>query len=268
MSPKYFQLPGLDIGVTILIDEFDKLFSSLFNTYEIYVELVRLIASYHQGISQVELFKKMGKNFKGKSGLTKLKELEDTGFITAFKSHFHQKKGIYYKAADEYVLFYLKWIEPIKETLLKKGLIAGYWDKQQTSPTWHSWAGLAFETLCYKHLPQISTALRLSPTALPNTWRYAPIKNMQEAGAQIDLLFDRDDDAITLCEIKYTDQPFVIDKKYAQELKQKMEVFKKVTKTKKQLFLAMISANGLKSTAYAEIMIDGLVTLDDLFLTL
>lgn len=135
----------------------------------------------------------------------------------------------------------------------------------KTSPVWHSWSGLAFEAICYEHLPQITKALSLSPTAIPNTWRYVPRKGSKEQGAQIDLLFDRDDDSITICEIKFSDKPFVIDKQYADKLKQKIEIFRKITRTHKQIFLAMISANGLKKTVYSDEMVSGVVTLDDLF---
>ncbi len=83
--------------------------------------------------------------------------------------------------------------------------------------------------------------------------------------AQIDLLFDRDDDAITLCEIEYTDDPFVIDKQYAQKIKNKIDVFGKITRTHKQLFFAMISASGINPSIYSAALIDGVVTLDDLF---
>ena len=79
-------------------------------------------------------------------------------------------------------------------------------------------------------------------------------------------MFDRDDDVITICEIKHTDQPFVIDKQYAGILKRKMDVFRESTRTKKQLFLSFISASGLKKTIYSEEMVDNVVTLDDLFI--
>ncbi len=78
-------------------------------------------------------------------------------------------------------------------------------------------------TTCHK----ISQALDLSPTAIPSTWRYAPRKDGGEQGAQIDLLFDRDDDAITICEINYCDEPFVLTKEYSIKLKQRLGVFKK-----------------------------------------
>src|SRR5262245_25027994 len=116
------------------------------------------------------------------------------------------------------------------------------------SASWHSWSGYAFESICYRHLNQISITLGLSPTAIPNVWKSIPKKRQKELCAQIDLFFDRDDDAITICEIKYTDSPFLIDKAYAEKLKQKIAVFKRVTETPKQTFLAMISANGIKES--------------------
>ncbi len=250
---------------SFLADEFDNLFSALYEDSGIYIDMVRLIASRRYGILQDEILKHFGKTLQGSTGLKRLKDLQDSSFIMSFKSHFHKKRGIYYKVVDEYVLFYLDWIEPIRSTLLSKGHMKGYWEKQQNSSTWHSWAGYTFESVCYKHLSQISHALKMSPTAIPNTWRYFPRKGTEDQGAQIDLLFDRDDDAITICEMKYTENPYVIDKQEAAILKRKMAVFKAKTETNKQFFLALISANGLKKTIYSEDMVDGLVTLDDLF---
>ncbi len=250
---------------SFLLDEFDKLFSSLFDEGEAYIDIVRTIASSHYGIRQEELFNNLEKTTKGSGGLSKLRALEKSDFIISFKPHFHKKKGIYYKVIDEYTLFYFSWIEPIKETLLKKGLRSGYWEQTKAKPAWRSWSGYAFEAICYKHLAQIGDALKLSPTAIPNTWSYVPRKGSKEQGAQIDLLFDRDDDAITLCEIKYTDKPFVKDKQYANNLQTKANVFQTKTKTTKQIFISMISANGIKPTMYSEELISGVVALNDLF---
>ena len=250
---------------SFLVEEFDNLFSSLYEDHEAYVEIVRLIASRRYGIGQEELLQLLGKTLHGKTGLKRLKDLEDANFIMSFKPHFHKKRGIYYKTIDEYTLFYLDWIEPIKATLRVKSPMKGYWEKQHNSAAWHSWSGYAFESVCYKHLSQISHSLKMSPSALPNTWRYSPQKGTIGQGTQIDLLYDRDDDSITICEIKYTDRPFVINKQEAVKLNQKIAVFKERTRTKKQIFLAMVSANGLKKSIYSEEMIDGAATLDDLF---
>lgn len=249
---------------SFLLNEFEKLFSSLFDNHEVYIQILKAIASRHEGISQVELLTKL-KMSKGYSLLSKLKSLQDCSFITSFIPLFHKEKGIYYKLSDEYTLFYFHWIEPIKHMLINKGLGNNYWEKRKVTPQWRSWSGYAFESICHKYSAKISDKLGISATSVPGSWRYIPPKGSSEDGAQIDLLFDRDDDAITLCEIKYTETSFAIDKAYAAQLQKKLTVFKNRTKTQKQLFLAFISANGLKKTMYSEEMVNMTVTLDDFF---
>lgn len=248
---------------SFFLNEFNNLFSSLFSDADIIVEMIRIIASYRYGILQDALLKKMGPLLQGKGGLEKLHALEDAGFIMHFKSHWHKKRGIYYRVTDEYCLFYLYWIEPVKDTLLKRNLTEGHWNKMTQQSSWHIWTGLAFESICYKHLPEITRALSLPGIAIPNTWRYTPTQDHKK-GAQIDLLFDRDDDAITICEIKYTEKPFVITKAYAEQLQQKIAIFKEVTGTQKQIFIAMISANGVKENQYSSLL-STVLTMKDLF---
>lgn len=248
-----------------LLEEFTKLFGALFDDDNIYSEIVRIIAKHRYGIGQQQLLEKLGTHAKGGFCAKKLQELEESGFIMSFMPLYHKKKGIYYRIVDEYTLFYLKWIEPIKGSLQKQALSKGNWQGMQNTPEWNNWLGYAFEAVCYKHLPAIRAKLQISPTAIADTWRYVPRKHSEERGAQIDLLFDRKDDAITLCEIKHSDRPYVITKDYVDVLKRKMTVFQKQTRTKKQLFIAIIAAMGLKNNYYAEDICSGLVTLDDLF---
>lgn len=251
---------------SFLVSEFDNLYATLFGAGGGHVELARLIALHPQGIGQEELTRKASSHMSPSSVPAKLKDLVDADFIDKFKPYKHTAKGIYYKMVDEYSIFYFHWLESLRDTLLDRGMTKGYWEKLQSSPSWHTWAGYAFESLCYKHIPQISAALNLSPTALPYTWRYAPRPGSEERGAQIDLLFDRDDGVITVCEIKYTTEPFVLDKKYAEQLQRKIDVFNAKTKTTKDIFIALISASGLKRTVHTIDMLSAIATLDDLFL--
>jgi len=247
-----------------LVDEFERLFGSLFNESSIYINLIRIIAKYPCGISQAQLIKESD-ILEGGRIKQRLKELENAGFILEFIPHGHQEKGIYYKVIDEFTLFYLRWVETsVKKTILKQDRGTGYWLSKVKSPHWKSWAGLAFEAVCYKHLAQIRKILDIDSGAVAGSWRYAPRKQ-ENRGAQIDLLFDRNDGVITICEIKYNDQPFCIDKEYAQKLLNKVAIYKQQTKTNKQLFLAMITANGLKPSMYSEEIIQEVITLDDLF---
>lgn len=250
----------------ILFKEFNNLFDSLFEEADSYVDLLRIVAKNHYGVEQSEIIKQSKYYSSGGTAVKKLNELAETGFLMKFKPHFHKKKGIFYRLIDEYTFFYLTWIEPIKDTLQKESLEPGYWTHLRTTGAWYAWAGYSFESICYQHLPEIRKALGLNPTAIPDAWRYIPTKDADESGAQIDLLFDRRDGAINLCEIKYTDQPYALDKAQAAQLRNKSEIFIKKTNTLKQIFLTLICASGVKPTLYSEEMIDRIVTLEDLFL--
>lgn len=247
-----------------LLNEFDNLFSSLFEKADIYIDIIRCIAKNRYGVAQKDIFSAVKEAPKGGETLKKLKALEEAGFIKSFKPFSHQKRGLYYRVVDEFTSFYLQWIEPIKQTLLSQGGLSHYWENEMRAPTWMSWAGYAFESLCYKHLPQISRCLHINPASLPHTWRFVPKDGSPEQGAQIDLLFDRPDNAITLCEIKYTSTPYVLDKEYIEVLNRKAKVFQEKTKTQKQIFIAMIASHGLKNNFYAD-QISCVITLEDLF---
>lgn len=246
-----------------LVKEFDRLFASLFEDPKPYISLIRIIGKHRYGIGQAELLSK-SKLPSGGSTVRKLRELEEAGFITSLVPYKHTDKGVYYLVDDEYSLFYLYWIEPNLKSLAKKESLEGFWLSQSQQPSWRSWEGYAFESVCYKHIHQIRRALNIDPGALAGSWRYNP-RTKDEEGAQIDLLFDRPDNAITLCEIKCSSEPFAIDKNYANILRRKERIFRKHTRTKKQLFLAMITTHGLRPTIYSEDMVTNEATLEDLF---
>lgn len=248
-----------------LLDEFDNIFAALFNDHEDHINIIKTIAKKRHGIGKNELLIALGKSMQGSTGVKKLDELEEAGFIFSFKPHFHKRQGLYYRLTDEYTAFYIQWIEPLRQTLQKQSLDKGNWQSIQNSPEWYNWLGYAFENVCYKHISEIRRALSIDPGAIANSWRYVPRKDDEGRGAQIDLLFDRKDEVITLCEIKYTKNSFVVDNKYAEILERKIQVFKEQTRTKKQIFMTMVSANGIKPTAYSEKLISDIVTLNDLF---
>lgn len=246
-----------------LVGELEDLFISLYDEADVYIDIMRAIANKPYGVSKTEL-SQMLKISDGGTFNKRLKELEECSFIIGFLPYGHQARGEVYKIIDEYSNFYFKWIEPIKTSIAKRNHSEGYWLEQSKTPAFQVWAGMNFEALCFKHIKQIKQKLHLSAAALPYGWRYVP-KNDGERGTQIDLLFDRPDSAITLCEIKYSNQPYLITKSYAEQLQNKTKIFQQKTATKKQLFMAMIAANGLKSNRYADELITNFVTLEDLF---
>jgi len=248
----------------LFFDEFDEIFSSLFENSDQYKELITLIAACKDGISRMTLEEKSKLTSKGGRLTRRLEDLENAGFISSYIPFGHKKLGIFYRINDEYCYFYLRWLDSIKKQLkIDRG--KGFWKKTSKTPEYYNWMGYAFENVCYKHISQIKKALEIEPFSLSSPWRYVPRKGSRENGAQIDLLFDRDDKAITICEIKYTELPYSIDKQCAENLTRKIEVFMRITRSNKQIFLAIISANDIKKSIYSEEIVNNVVTSKDLF---
>lgn len=246
-----------------LYDEFNKVFASLFTDYEAYEELVRIIAKKRHGISRDNIEKIAKKNQKGGLLTNRLQDLEMAGFIKSFLPLYHSRKGLFYRIHDEYCYFYLQWIEAEQQNI-ELEIENNFWLERIHTPAYQAWRGYAFESFCYKHIGKIKNKLGINSSAKIGSWRYIPRDNSEETGTQIDLVFDRHDGAVTLVEIKFSDKPFVISKEYAENLRKKIAVYKKITRTKKQIFLALISASGLKKNKYAEELISQVMTLDEL----
>ncbi len=240
--------------------EFDRLFDSLFEHAESYKELVKIIAQKREGMDRTAIEQKTKLSSSGGTLSKKLSSLSEAGFIQSYIPWGRKKKGEYYRLTDEYCLFYLSWVEKYKNATF----LSDYWLTQSKKPAYYAWSGYTFETICIKHIEKIVRALNIRIDGPVSTWRYIP-QTTQEDGAQIDLVLNREDGAITLCEIKYTDKPYVLDKASAQALQRKEAVFLKQTDSQKQIFWALIASAGAKETFYLESMISQVVTLSDLF---
>lgn len=245
-----------------LYDEFKVLFASLFKSHEINEKIIRFITTKRGGVSRQEIEKAM--KYKGGRLSARLKELEEAGFIAGFVP-WEKERGIFYRIIDEYTLFYLTWIAPRAASRIAQDMDESYWEILSMQPRWRAWSGYAFESICLKHLRQIKKALRIPEGSEIFSWRYLPNKTNKDAGAQIDLIFDRPDNFLNLCEIKYNKNPLVIDKKYASHLIQRERIYQTVMKSQKQIFHSMIVAGGIKKNRYSEDIIDSIVDLPDLF---
>lgn len=241
-----------------LKEEFIKLFDSLFENAEAYLELILLLSKKKEGLRREEL-KLVSKLSSGGGRLSKrLKDLCATGFIEKYIP-WGRSRGEYYKLVDEFCLFYLHWLykKPTKFT-------SDHWLTQIQKPSYYAWGGYAFEAICIKHTANILSALDIKTSSAISGWNYMPrFKNIN--GAQIDLIIDHHDSAMTIGEIKFTEKSFMITKEYAKELQQKIDVFRNITRTYKRIFIVMISASDIKQNLYSKKLISGLVTLDDLF---
>ncbi|HVE43579.1 MAG TPA: ATP-binding protein [Gammaproteobacteria bacterium] len=244
-----------------LFDEFHLLFSSLFKNHEIHEALIRFIAKKREGVSRREIESHF--HYKGGRLTSRLKELEEAGFIIQF-APWKKERGVYYKVVDEYTLFYLTWIAGRSTHSLAKNMDDHYWEVMSAKPAWKAWSGFAFEAICFKHLNQIKKALCIPDGSDVFPWRYLPGQD-GEMGAQIDLVFDRPDDMVNLCEIKHTVSDFVVDKKYAAHMRNREKIYLSVTKTKKQIMRSMILSASLKKNIYSAGFIASVVTLHDFF---
>jgi len=246
-----------------LVDEFGILYASLFQHYESHGEIIRILALKKRGVERTELLSKCKLSSDGGTFNKRLKELEASGFIVSFTPYGFKKRGTYLRIVDEYTLFYLAWIAPALSTINKIDKANRYWIEQSQTPSFKSWSGYAFEAVCFKHIEHIRKALGINASALIGNWQHIPKKGSLEDGAQIDLLFDRSDGIITVCEIKYSNEPYRLTKQEAQALLKKITVFKKRVHTNKQVVTALITVRPIQETMYSEEIISGKVTLED-----
>jgi len=231
--------------------EFNQLLASLFSDSEMHVAIIKALASAKRGVSRKALIKKSKVSSGGGFSL-KLEELIESGFVTEYRFHNNWKQQSLFRLTDEYALFYLKYIEKNKE------FGAGTWNKLSSSQSYKSWSGFGFETICLKHIKQIKRGLGIeSIYSFQSSWF--------NDEAQIDLLIDRDDNIINVCEIKFSKDPFTISKSYYPNLRNKLHQFKMETKTRKNVFLTMITTFGVVQNQYSFELMQSQLTMDALF---
>jgi len=243
---------------SILQLEFDELFASLFDQSEKHQTIVKLLSNHPRGLTRKLLLTKS--KLKSGGGFTNiLDELEHAGFIKSNVPVGKKNNDKIYKLIDFYSLFYLKYIAPQKGKRSK-----GKWAQIASSPSWNSWSGLAFENICQAHVTQLKSALNiLGIQSETGAWHHQGSSEM--SGSQIDLLIDRTDNVINICEIKYSRTPYIITADYLKKMKLKLASFMHFTKTKKTLFPTMITANGLVDNIHSSEFIENEITLEALF---
>jgi len=246
----------------LLFDEFDNLFGSLFDNYEAHIALIKEIAKHTYGISRDNLIKQLKKVSSGGRLTKRLDELDKAGFITLYALYGYVERETFCRVIDEYVLFYLTWIKRFKQQFKIIPESGHYWAQQYKTQRYNVWCGYAFELICLKHIDKIIAALKIEHLIEGiGPWRFIA-KDKKEYGVQIDLLLNRTDGFINICEIKYNTTPFSIDKAYAENLKRKITVVE--SKLKKQAQITFITVTGLKENTYSKALVANTITVDDL----
>ncbi len=240
----------------LLRNEFEYVLKSLFDNAENHLKVINVLSEKNSGLTRTEILEKTGLSNAGSS--TKiLEELEESGFINKYTPIYKKNKDTLYRVMDYYTNFYIQFIENRKTTTNTFLSITKL-------PNWAVWQGLAYESICLQHIAEIKQKIGISGV---NTQEASWLKkgNADEKGTQIDLLIDRDDAIINICEVKFANDYYSISKEYAQQLRSKISIFKEGSKTKKSVFLVMITTYGLKRNDYANELVQNEVVLEDLF---
>ncbi len=231
--------------------EYNRMFASLFRKADHHMEIMEALSKKNSGMTRAELSRE--KNIPDGKELTRcLEELEQCGFIRKYSDYTRAKNSCIFQLSDPFTLFQLTWVQNRK--------LAAWIDFINT-PAYYSWCGIAFERVCLLHTAQMKQALGISGVS---SREYAWRSKKSSPGAQIDLLIDRKDDVINLCEMKYMQDEFVIDAAYEKDLLYKSEAFRKESGTQKAILLTMVTLNGVKRNVHKGIVVNE-ITGDDLF---
>ena len=234
-----------------LVNEFRDVFTSLFSNSKAHDKMIRVLAKTRKGITRKELLKKCNLGSGGAYSNT-LDELIESGFVHQYAPFGKKSRDSLYRLSDEYSLFYLKFMEA------NLGQGTGTWARLSQKQTYKSWTGFTFESICLKHTQQIKKELGVEKI-------YSIHSNWCNDKAQIDLLIDRDDRIINLCEMKFYNAPFTINKKEYNDIRDKLIQFKDATKTRKNVFVVMITTFGIAENSYSLELVTTSLTIECLF---
>ena len=236
--------------------EYNILFRSLFKEGVKYRQVVECLSKHMKGMTREELLKALNWEATGNVS-TILENLCNCDFLRSYSAYGKKERGKMYQLTDMFTLFHLRFV---------KGYSGGdenYWSAMANSKSVEAWSGYAFEQVCLSHIPQIKQALGINGTQT-NISSWSVKGDMDKRGAQIDLVIDRADRIIDLCEMKFTEGLFAITKDYAEWLRERKDIFRESTKTRKTLHTVLVTTWGLQQNSYAG-TVQKAVTMDDLF---
>ncbi len=237
-----------------LRDEFEELFRSLFKHADRHLSVVRACAGSEAGVERTELLDATGMSDGGTFTST-LDELEQCGFLRSYRRFGCGKQGELYQLVDPFTLFWLRFVEGSSDER--------WWSANRLGARVRSWNGRAFELVCILHVPQMLRALGVWGVSVNAcSWR----SRSADPGAQIDLVLDRADGVVNLCEMKWvgSGEAYAIDKAYSRALLSKAEAFARETGTPKALHITLVSPGGVKRNSYSGTAAAA-ITSDDLF---
>lgn len=247
-----------------LRNEFQSLYQSLYKNASDHIKIVTVLAKKGKGMTRKEIVEQSKIADNGKLS-TMIEELESCGFIRSYMPFISDstRKGIeerysrntMFQLIDPFTLFYFH--------VMRKATAndPNYWTNNQNSPKYNNWAGLSFEKLCLNHIEQIKTVLGISGiTSSVYSW----FGKGENNNAQIDMIIDRADKTVNLCEIKFYNKPYVMTSKDEEDLNRKVSSFVEDSKTDKSIIMTMITSKGIERNEYSD-CIQKEITLGQLF---
>jgi AAA+ ATPase superfamily predicted ATPase len=238
-----------------LVREFDNLYAALFNSADRHVRIIRALSTKTIGLTRTALLK-LAKLDSGGGSSDILKELEESGFIMKVRPFANQEKNTLYRLTDEFSLFYLRFMEHVST----EG--SNYWMSIINTPLYNTWGGYAFESLCIKESQAIKEALQIAGIS-SNVYSWNGTHDGK--GAQIDMLIDRADGVINICEMKFSIDSYTITKAYAEKLKQKISIFRSATGTNKNCWVTFITTYGVEKNTYFENLVESELSMEIFF---
>lgn len=234
--------------------EHTNLYHALFKHSDKHIKVVMALSKKMKGMTRKEILAHAHLTNNGAASKV-LEELECCGFIRHYVPFGKNKYDALYQLTDFYTLFYYAFIEQ------NKYRDEHFWSNTYDSGVHAAWSGYAFEMLCLAHITKMKEALGISGIqSLASSW----IGKFENQGAQIDLLIDRRDQTINVCEMKFAADEYEIAKKEEETLRRKLSIFRQATKTKKSLMLTLVTTYGLKQNPHSGI-IQKVITLDQLY---
>ena len=239
-----------------LATEHDALYASLFRHSDLHRKVTDALAAVGIGTDRATLLARTGLPDNGALTRTLL-ELEQCGFVRQYTPYGKTKKGALWQLLDPLTLFHRKFLAPPPGD-------GSFWSRSIGSGSQNAWSGLAFERVCLAHVPQIKRALQIAGVLVRvAAWRHVP-DDIHPRGAQIDLLLDRADRIVNVCEMKWSAGPYAIDKATESNLRAKLETFQAVAAPRRALHLTLVTPDGVLPNTHSSI-VQSQVTLDDLF---
>lgn len=258
LNPKLSLLSNIDElffadAHAMLRTEYNELYSTLFKRPDNYLAVIRMLTERKEGFTRKEISEKTK---LGGAALSKiLSDLEQCDFIFSYARYGNAKNNAIYRIKDFYTLFYYKYVNGIdtKDSLR--------WTHLSSTPQVSSWQGFSFELLCLLHLDEIKKALGIDRILNDaSAWR----SKQPEQNTQIDLVIERADHNINLCEMKFSSGMYAIDKGYEQKLRERMSIFQAETMTRCSTRITLVTTYGVLQNKHSGIVNDEVV-LDDLF---